>query len=159
MIKPKYCCAWQQTANHNTYYHTCMNLIIHCTRASLTCITKLPSSWRFLKTNLTLQNNPYRIDTEFPTLSIKTMYYFVDVTKVLILLKSLGVVHHYYQPFKFMNYKTDTHTHTHTDRQTPDKVIPMCRYARQHNKTRHVFEKHRCPRRQQSQNMAKISKS
>ena len=27
------------------------------------------------------------------------------------------------------------------------------------NKTRHVFVKHRCPRRQQSQDMAKISKS
>ena len=27
------------------------------------------------------------------------------------------------------DYRTDTHTHT--DRQTPDKVIPMCRYASQ----------------------------
>ena len=26
---------------------------------------------------------------------------------------------------------TRTHTHTRTDRQTPDKVIPMCRYAPQ----------------------------
>ena len=27
--------------------------------------------------------------------------------------------------------QTDAHTHTHTHRQTPDKVIPMCRYASQ----------------------------
>ena len=31
------------------------------------------------------------------------------------------------------DYRTDRHTHTdeRTDRQTPDKVIPMCRYASQ----------------------------
>ena len=35
----------------------------------------------------------------------------------------------------------------------------MSRLAKNYLKTRHVFVKHGCPRRQQSQNMAKISKS
>ena len=29
------------------------------------------------------------------------------------------------------DYRTNRHTHTRTHRQTPDKVIPMCRYASQ----------------------------
>ena len=58
---------------------------------------------------------------------------------------------------------TTRQTHGQADRQTPDKVIPMCRYAMQATEkylkeTRHVFVKHRCPLRQQSQTMAKICK-
>ena len=56
--------------------------------------------------------------------------------------------------------KCDYRTETQTDRQTPDKVIPMCRYALQATqKIKHVFVKQGFPQRQQSPDIAKISKS
>ena len=64
-------------------------------------------------------------------------------------------------PVKHSDVRLPRKCRYRTNRQTSNKVIPMCRYAlRAAQKwylyqTRHVFVKHTCPRQQQSQNMTK----
>ena len=53
--------------------------------------------------------------------------------------------------------KRDYRTDTQTDAGQSDPYVPLCFAG--NTKIRHVFLKHRCLRRQQSQTMAKISKS